>query len=105
MLFSNQALDGSTKELQLLGLSTWNQNKVAMNEERNIENLSLEHGFQFGAGLQTKGQGYVIDEETERGWTVQKLGSLKNTISSTVVDLKKLLTPFKQPQVGFLNTN
>ena len=87
--FSNQALDGSTKELQLLGLSTWNQNKVAMNEERNIENLSLEHGFQFGAGLQTKGQGYVIDEETERGWTVQKLGSIKNTISSTVVDLKK----------------
>lgn len=62
------------EELQMLGLTQHN-------DERSIENLSLQNTFEFGGGLQTKGMGNMelsntersgAESEDERAWSTQK---------------------------------
>merc|ERR1711979_70775 len=64
---SGLALDGSTKELQ--GLGIFNQQH---NDDRSIDNLSVQNTFEFGAGLQTKGVDLSslesLDYDYERAW-------------------------------------
>jgi len=61
---SDLALDGSTKELQVLGI--FNQQH---NDDRSIDNLSVQNTFEFGAGLQTKGVDLSsLEDDAERAW-------------------------------------
>merc|ERR1712050_546230 len=64
---SGLALDGSTKELQVIGI--FNQQH---DDDRSIDNLSAQNTFEFGAGLQTKGVDLSsldsLDYDYERAW-------------------------------------